>query len=82
MPKPEWLEENENKPPKQYDSLGREKRKVPYCTDCKYYLGKPIKYNGQHKGTGPHNVEHWACKKHPACINTMYSLSCDDFEYA
>lgn len=74
------MQEKEKQKEKPKDSKGRPIEAGPYCDACKYYRGKLIKSNGQHRGTGPCNVEHWSCKKHPACINTMYSLSCQDFE--
>lgn len=68
MPKPKWLVEAERQRehPKKAPSL---------CIDC-IYLGKPIK---QTKHRDEEVVEVYECEIHPGCLNTKYSICCDDW---
>ena len=67
MPKPQWMKEKEEYP--------KAKIKVPYCRDCLFY-GEFYMYT---KRKGNEITDVHECAKHPGCLNTKYSLSCDDF---
>ena len=46
------------------------------CCDCLYY-GEVVKMS---KHLGKELVEVHSCTKHEGCMNTKYSICCDDFD--
>lgn len=68
MPKPQWLKDKEA----QVQRLSVE---PVLCCKCLYY-GPLVKF-AKHKGK--ERVEVHACDIHPNCLNTKYSICCDDF---
>ena len=69
MTKPKWLVDREAK--------AHKKKNVPdMCVDCINY-GPTVKYT-RHVGEGWTEVHR--CILHPACLNTEYSICCEDFK--
>ena len=68
MPKPQWLKDKE---------MGA--KRLSYdpdlCCECIYY-GRIVKHT-RHKGK--ERVEVHECDIHPKCLNTKYSICCEDF---
>lgn len=71
MPKPQWLKDKEA-------DVKRLTIEPDYCKDC-IYFGRFVKRT-RHKGTVW--VEVRECDIHPGCVNTEYSICCDDFTLA
>ena len=68
MPKPGWLKDKEQQ-------KRRVVREPDKCGDC-IYFGMYVR-NVRHRG---HElVELRECDLHPNCLNTKYSICCDDF---
>ena len=67
MAKPDWLKENEKDRPKVEDTAKK-------CVDCAYF-GRPVKET-RHKGKEKCMVHE--CDIHPGCMNTRFSLACED----
>lgn len=68
MSKPQWLKDREQQ-------VQRVCVEPDYCCSCVYY-GPIVKFT-KHKGK--ERVEVHACDVHPNCLNTKYSICCDDF---
>lgn len=68
MPKPQWLKDREQQ-------ATRITVDPDLCERCIYY-GPLVKF-AKHKGV--ERVEVHACDIHPNCMNTKYSICCDDF---
>lgn len=64
MPKPDWLKESER----------NSDRSFPMCKDCAHF-GRPVKET-RHKGKDRCYLHE--CDIHPGCLNTMYSIGCED----
>lgn len=68
MPKPQWLidRENENK---------RTNREPDMCCDCTFF--------GAFVRETKHKRKDWCevheCEIHPGCLNTKYSIGCNNF---
>ena len=71
MTKPQWLKDKEQ-------DVQRIVRQYDMCADCIYY-GQFVKWT-KHKGNKI--VEVHECDIHPGCLNTEYSICCDDFTSA
>lgn len=69
MAKPDWIVEEERN--KAIILRG----KLRYCRDCAYY-GRYIKRT-KRKGGRVTNV--YECDLHSKCLNTKFSLSCEDW---
>lgn len=67
--KPQWLKDLE----KEQQVVHR--REFDKCVDCLYY-GRLLHYT-RHKGKETVGVH--KCEMHPGCLNTCYSIVCDDF---
>ena len=65
MSKPQWLEDIEE----------AARHPEVFCRDCAYF-GKIIDWT-KHRGT--ERVEVHECDIHPKCLNTVYSVCCDDW---
>jgi len=68
MPKPQWLKDHEQK-------KERVVRDPDKCGQCAYF-GAFVR-NVKHRGR--EYVELRECDIHPNCLNTKYSIYCDDF---
>jgi hypothetical protein len=68
MSKPQWLKDREA-------NVQRAVREPDLCVGCIYY-GKFCKW-AKHKNN--ELVEVHECDIHPNCLNTKYSICCDDF---
>lgn len=68
MSKPRWLSDIER-------DAKKVERKCDLCSECAYF-GKPVKLT-RHRGTEV--VEVHECDIHDKCLNTMYSICCDDW---
>lgn len=66
MPKPEWLKDRE-RPKYQPKS---------WCRNCTQY-GRLVGYTRRKDKT---MAEVHECAIHPKCLNTAYSIGCDDYE--
>lgn len=62
---------------KEHEALRRLAKKLRYCQYCKHF-GKPIEQT-LHQGKQRCTVHE--CEIHPGCMNTEYSLSCEDWEH-
>lgn len=71
MPKPQWLKDREH-------DAQRLVRRHDMCSDCLYY-GEFVKWS---RGKGDKLLEVHECDIHPKCMNTEYSICCDDFASA
>jgi hypothetical protein len=67
MSKPQWLKDKDA-------GVQHMVRELDYCHACIYY-GPIVKYA---KHRGKERVEVHACDIND-CLNTVYSLACDDF---
>lgn len=68
MPKPQWLKDREAQ-------ARRIVVEPDLCHECIYY-GPFVKYA---KYRGKELVEVHSCDIHPNCLNTKYSICCEDF---
>lgn len=68
MPKPQWLIDKEN-------GVEKQAHECAMCIDCAH-RGKPLKFT-YHKGKEKTAV--YACTLHIGCLNTKFSICCDDF---
>ena len=68
MGKPQWLIDKEN-------GIEVKERECNMCIDCAY-RGKPFKFT-YHKGKEKTAV--YECDIHVGCLNTKFSICCDDF---
>ena len=68
MSKPQWLKDRESQ-------AKRITVEPDYCRDC-IYFGKFVKRT-RHKGKELVDVHE--CDINPGCLNTKYSICCDDF---
>jgi hypothetical protein len=71
MPKPQWLKDKEM-------DAQRVLVEPDFCADC-IYFGKFVKMT-KHKSK--EHVEVHECDIHPNCLNTKYSICCDDYTHA
>lgn len=67
MSKPEWLKDKEAEHPE---------RVFRKCYQCVHFFGQRI---GTTKHKSVEKVEVWECAIHPGCLNTKYSICCDDY---
>lgn len=72
MAKPKWLTDRA----KENASAERLARKLRYCADCVNY-GPPVK-SAVHRGKQITSIHE--CLIHPGCMNSEYSLSCEDYQ--
>lgn len=68
MSKPQWLIDKEMQ-------ARRVSVEPDTCDKCIYY-GRLVKYS---KHRDKEKVEVHECDLHPGCLNTKYSICCDDF---
>lgn len=67
MAKPKWLVEHE--------AAKSKTARFNHCFDC-FFKGEPVGFTRYHdKG----KYVQRRCTKHPKCVNTEFSLACDDF---
>jgi hypothetical protein len=70
MSKPQWLKDKEA-------NVQKVTRELDLCVGC-IYFGKFVKM-GKHRNK--EIVEVHECDIHPNCLNTKYSIACDDFTH-
>ena len=68
MPKPQWLKDKEAQ-------AHRAVYEPALCCDCVHY-GKMFKWT-RHRGD--ERVTGHECDLHSGCLNTKYSIGCEDF---
>lgn len=70
MSKPQWLKDKEGE---------RQQKVFRLCKDCVHFTGTYIKET-KHKDKEKCSV--WECAIHQGCLNTIYSVCCDDYKLA